>query len=61
MTVQELIDIAKEHNPNAEIRVAVKPYISSVDKIKPCVDMDTNKVNMTIYVEDKNESTRKES
>lgn len=51
MTVQELIDIAKEYNPNAEVRVAVKPYITSVDKIKPCVDMDTNMTNMCIYVD----------
>lgn len=51
MTVQELIDIAKEYNPDAEVRVAVKPYISSVDKIKPCVDMDTNMTNMCIYVD----------
>ena len=61
MTVQELIDIAKEYNSDAEVRIALKPYISSVSKIKPCVDMDTNKANMTICVEDKNESTRKES
>ena len=61
MTVQELIDIAKEYNPDAEVRIAMRPWISSVDKIKPCVDMDTNMVNMTICVEDKNESTRKES
>ncbi len=52
MTVQKLIDIAKEYNPKAEVRVATKPYISSVDKIKPCVDMDTNMVNMCIYVEE---------
>ena len=50
MTVQELIDIAKEYSPDAEVRVAVKPYIRSVDKIKPCVNMDTNKSNMIIYV-----------
>lgn len=52
MTVQELIDIAKEYNPEAEVRVAVRPYISPVYKIKPCVDMDTNVVNMCIYVEE---------
>lgn len=50
MTVQELIDIAKEYNPNAEVRVAMGSWISPVDKIKPCVDMDTNKSNMIIYV-----------
>ncbi len=61
MTVQELIDIAKEYNPDAEVRVAMGPWIGSANKIKPCVDMDTNMVNMTICVEDKNESTRKES
>lgn len=54
MTVQELIDIAKEYNPNAEVRIALKPYISSVSKIKPCSDMDTNTVNMVIYTEGKN-------
>lgn len=51
MTVQELIDIAKEYRPDAEVRVAVKPYIAQVDKIRPCVDMDTNMVNMCIYAE----------
>lgn len=52
MTVQELIDIVKEYNPDAEIHVAIGFWISSVDKIKPCVDMDTNMVNMCIYVEE---------
>lgn len=52
MTVQELIDIAKEYNPDAEVRVAVRPYNYSVDKIKPCVDMIKNKVEMMIIVED---------
>ena len=51
-TVQELIDIAKEYNPDVEVRVAVRPYTRSVDKIKPCVNMDTNTVNMCIYMED---------
>lgn len=52
MTVQELIDIAKEYNPNAEVRVIVKPCISSVDKIRPCVDMNTNYTNMLIYAKE---------
>ena len=52
MTVQELIDIAKEYNPDSEVRVAMGPWISFVDKIKPCVDMQSNFVNMCIYVED---------
>lgn len=50
MTVQELIDIAKEYNPNAEVRVDMGSWIAPIDKIKPCVDMDTNKSNMIIYV-----------
>ena len=54
MTVQELIDIAKEYNSDAEVRVAMGPWISSANKIKPCVDMDTNMVNMVIYTEGKN-------
>ena len=52
MTVQELIDIAKEYNPDSEVRIAMGPWISSVDKIKPCVDMIKNKVEMMIIVED---------
>lgn len=52
MTVQELIDIAKKYKPEAEVRVAVKPYSYLVDKIKPCVEMDTNMVIMCIYVEE---------
>ena len=52
MTVQELIDIAKEYKPEAEVRVAMGPWISPVYKIKPCVDMNTNAVNMCIYVEE---------
>lgn len=51
MTVQKLIDIAKEYNPGAEVRVAMGPWISPVDKIRPCVDMDANTVNMCIYTE----------
>ena len=51
MTVQELIDIAKEYRPDAEVRIAMKHWINPVDKIRPCVDMDTNMVNMCIYVE----------
>lgn len=52
MTVQELIDIAKEYNPEAEVRVAVRPYNYLIGKIKPCVEMESNTVNMCIYVED---------
>ena len=52
MTVQELIDIAKEYDPDAEARIAMGPWISPVVKIKPCVNMDTNAVNMCIYVEE---------
>lgn len=52
MTAQELIDIAKEYNSDAEVHVAMGPWISSVNKIKPCVDMDTNTVNMCIYAEE---------
>ena len=52
MTIQELIDIAKEYKPEAEIHVAMGSWISSVDKIKPCVDMQSNVVNMCIYVEE---------
>lgn len=50
MTVKELIDIASQYNPNEEVRVNIGKWISPVDKIKPCVDMDTNKSNMIIYV-----------
>lgn len=52
MTIQELIDIAKEYNPNAEVRVAMGPWVSSVDKIEPCTDIIKNKVEMMIIVED---------
>ena len=53
MTVQELIDIAKEYNPEAEVCVAMKRHwIRQVYKIKRYVDMDTNIVDMVIYVED---------
>lgn len=52
MTVQELIDIAKEYKPEAEVRVAMGPWISPVDKIKPRTDMIKNKVEMMIIVED---------
>lgn len=52
MTVQELIDIAKEYRPDAEVRVAMVSWINSIDKIRPCVDMDTNKIKMCIYVEE---------
>ncbi len=31
MTVQKLIDIAKEYNSNAEVRVAVKPDGTKTD------------------------------
>ena len=50
MIVQELIDIAKEYDPNTEVRVNIGKWITPINKIKPCVDMDTNKSNMIIYV-----------
>ena len=52
MTVQELIDIAKEYSSDAEVRIAMGPWISSAYKIKPCTNMIENKVEMMIIVED---------
>lgn len=52
MTVQELIDIVKEYNPDAKVRIAVRPYNYLVNKIKPCVMLRSNVVNMCIYVEE---------
>lgn len=52
MTVKELIEIANKYNPESEVRVAMRHWLGSVDKIKSCVDMNTNKTNMVIIVED---------
>lgn len=54
LTVKDLIEILSKYPPDMSMQVAVGSFISEVAKVDKCVDMDTNKVSLVVYGQDRN-------
>lgn len=61
MTNKELQGILAKHPPNMQIQVWVSSFISEIVKVDKCVDMDTNKMSLVIYGQDRDYFKRRVS
>lgn len=52
MTIKQLQSIFSNYPSDTEVRIAQKPYIVSIKKVKEYVEMNTNQIELVIKGED---------
>lgn len=54
MTIYDLIYLLQSYPPTAEVNIVIesKRRCYPIKFVKPCIDMDTNKIKADIYTEE---------